>query len=408
MKTGSNLVHHFKRRNTHCQIAILKIKPNQIARRQVFEAIGREDCLRFTFSQLTDPQIFNQFDGVVLALDGPSCKRVFVRLSKYEGPRPAILTLYPGLVFRYDYDGFAARAPADLVWLNCANDLAKYKGLRDSVAAENNGRNFGIATLLDPSDLKIKCNQSSLKNSINKTVVFFEQVAIPKNKVDRESLVKILFNIAVNNPDYTLIIKPRMMKTEKTVHNLKSSLHIENLIKDTKREKPDNVKISYSSANQLLKECDVCLTISSTVAIEAIHQNTHVAILNDFGFHDDDGVHYFLGSNLISSANDLQLNEMRKPDITWLKSHITNPNKTIEHLVDEFLELAEVGKTSGLPPIQISPWLGSKQHIAELRKLNIDDDSLALGWYRYPVRKWITKKLSQLYSLACAKRFRHH
>ncbi|GHB44450.1 hypothetical protein GCM10007094_37220 [Pseudovibrio japonicus] len=393
LTAGARLASRMEEHGVDVDVAVLRIKPNQVASRQMTEAACTRKVFDVSFDSLANPTFMGQYEGYVLSIDGPSCKRLFMRLSICSGYRPAILTLYPGLVFRFDYDGFSARAPSDLVWLNSQKDLEKYRALTSSLGKPDNGRNFGLATLLDEGAASemVKC-----ENRPSKTIVFFEQVVIPSSKADREILVRLLLDLAKKYSEHKILVKPRMKPKEKTIHKLKADLHIEKIFQRQKESIPSNIQITYQRAGSLLMNCDACLTISSTVAIEAIHRGVRPVIINDFGFHDDSGVPFFLGSGLISSLADIDVDKLAEPNPAWLSDHFTEVSCTAAPLLAEFMQLAKSARENHLPPIDVSPWLGSEQVLAELRSSYSDDD-IALGWYRKPGKKLPIKVLSDIY-----------
>lgn len=404
--TSTLLVEHFERQNAQVELAVVSIRPGQITTRQLHQAKDKEmlkSVKRVTFDQLADPVFLRQYDGYVLSADGPTCKRIFLRLagchfgSKKSDlvKRPAIMVLYPGLVFRFCYDGFAARGPADFIWLNCQKDLDDYQRLTDELSLPCNGRLFGVAPILNDIGQHVAPVQSKHETRRRK-IVFFDQVVIPRSRVERELLALGLVRLARRYPEDELIIKPRTKLGERTIHAFSQRLHIANLVTKFSTSADRNISIRYESAQALLQEAHLCLTLSSTVAAEAIHKGVKTAIISDFGFNDDFGLHYFLGSGLTTSLADIDLDALPEVNEAWAAKYLGDPKNVIEALSDEYVALCRRSRNTGLPPFQITPWYGSESILNSLKE-SYTEDTIAVAWYRRPLKSLWIRTLSHLF-----------
>ncbi len=101
---------------------------------------------------------------------------------------------------------------------------------------------------------------------------------------------------------FEFVVKPRTTGQDATLHRVWHP--IEPLLKEAADELggwPDNLSLTSEKAAPLLAKASHCLTVCSTVGVEAIHADVPTAIIGDFGAHDDYGLHYFYGSGLVKT-----------------------------------------------------------------------------------------------------------
>jgi len=317
----------FRELGASVEHALLNTRSNQITDQQI-ELLGLsvDDVKKYNLDSLCEPEILAQYDVFLAALDGASFRRLFLRLESHAGPRPLIVALYPGLVLRYHFDGFSSRAPADFLWLNSKHDLSLYQSMCVALGADSsNAHILGPTALLAPVERKHRQNGP---------IVFFEQAVIPRSIKERQYLAQQLILLACRYPERQFLIKPRIKQNGTTLHRTKA--HIEPLLRQAASEIgtwPENLKVVFDPVERLLSISSHCLTISSTVAVEAIHAGVPTSILTDFGVHDDLGVQFFFKSDLACTFEALDFKRSNKPNQKWLALHVTDPNKTIKDLV---------------------------------------------------------------------------
>jgi hypothetical protein len=126
----------------------------------------------------------------------------------------------------------------------------------------------------------------------NKTVLFLEQHFYPAGKKGKLQLAQMLYETAIKNPDYQILIKPRTLRSEinnathKAPHlyNYLQSLYNSNI--------PQNLILleKHSSLNILTNEADIVATTFSAAIYPAILLGKKVIIVN--GFHTIDTEFY--------------------------------------------------------------------------------------------------------------------
>lgn len=271
---------------------------------------------------------FRDFDIILACLEGLSSRRLFHYLARQKGKTPFVISLYPGLLLRNAFEGHAARAAADRIWLNCRRDVDAYQAMCRSFGMDgSNARLFGPASVLETIERGPDASRSG-------PVVFFEQAVIPRFYDERKHMVRSLFNLARRYPDRQVLIKARVAGKQATLHRTWHA--IDGLMDEIAAEdggRPENLALTGEPASQLLSRAGCCLTVTSTVAVEAIHAGVPTAILCDAGAIDDYGLQYFFGSGLLRSVEQLDLDNLPVPDPGWLQAFTHDPESVIDDLV---------------------------------------------------------------------------
>ena len=84
---------------------------------------------------------------------------------------------------------------------------------------------------------------------------------------------------------------------------------------------PSNVRFAYGSMSDVLDRTDLCVTVSSTAALEAMHRGIPVGILTDFGIREVLGNHVFVPSGALVSWPELHDGAVPKTDPAWAAEH---------------------------------------------------------------------------------------
>ncbi|WEZ85816.1 hypothetical protein P6U16_22630 (plasmid) [Rhizobium sp. 32-5/1] len=305
-----------------------------------------------------------------------------------------VISVYPGLVLRYQYDGYSMRTGSDLVWLNCEADRDAFVQMCAAFGLNSDGaRVFGIPSLLQSIERP--------KDASNGPVVFFEQAVIPRYHDERLFLAQKLIQLSRKYPKLTFLIKARTLGDNTSLHR---TWHpIDRLLKEVAQRDggmPKNLSLTAESASQLLAKASHCLTISSTVAAEAISAKIPTAIISDFGAHEDYGLPYFFSSGLMRRLDDLKFPFDQKPSIEWQSRFITDPKRTVDNLVVETIQLA------GEPRQSMAERSPNSEMSPELRQFLIQRNGVEnVLLRRYQVRKHHRSVLTKMWS-GVIRRFR--
>lgn len=334
LNTAKLIAPFFLSRGAEVEFSLVKArKKKQIDPAQIVSLGFSKPVQYIDIKKICKTREIHQYDVILACLEGLSTRRLFHYLKECAEKRPYVICVYPGLVLRYAFDGFAMRCQADQVWLNCRRDLALYTSMCDAFNVDSsNGKLFGNASLLNKID---RTTNENLKGPI----VFFEQAIIPRHFEERTYLLNQLCHIAEKYPDREVIVKVRTVGAQETLHQ---SWYAMDAIFEKKRKStegvPVNIKITSESATSLLEKASSCITISSTVAVEAIHAGVPTTIISDFGAHDDYGLQYFYESGIVKRFEDFDLESQQPPSRSWLDSHMCDPSLNIERLVGSVFE----------------------------------------------------------------------
>jgi hypothetical protein len=145
------------------------------------------------------------------------------------------------------------------------------------------------------------------------TVTFVAQPSVPPTREERRYALREAVTHALAHPDRHVIVKLRGRVGEQTTHVERH--HYADLLPAD--EIPDNVEIAYGQMSDVLDRTDLCVTVSSTAALEAMHRDIPTAILTDFGVRESLGNHVFLPSGALSSWPALHAGDVPKTDPDW-------------------------------------------------------------------------------------------
>ena len=366
---------HFQKAGATVDFCLLHSRRRQITSAQLRQFnIESKRIIYHTAKSLCSANLLSRYSVIIAALDGATFRQLFLRLEKVNDPLPLILAIYPGLVFRYHFDGLSSRTPADFLWLNSEQDRLLYKAMCDGYGIDHsNARVLGFPALLEPIEYKIVDNGP---------IVFFEQTVIPASIFERKFLALQLVKLAREHGHRRVLVKPRIRPNEFTLHKVKSHIihHLQEAAKTTGGW-PSNLDVVYTPPDQLLKNTAHCLTISSTVAIEAIHAGVPTSILADFGAHDDSGIHFFYGSGLIRTFESLDFEKPQKPNPDWVRKAIIDPTQHIDTLVAEILDAARLPSTYRNTRRRVAPTIFSNSLHSYLTKY-FDEAQIAKRAYK--------------------------
>ena len=234
------------------------------------------------------------YDVIYLGLTGGPIKKFsmyFYKKYKNAGKRPIIICGYPGVILNSRYIGYSNRIFCDLILLNSIYDYEKYKEFTTWYnLSYDNAYVFGYSF---EKILRVQ--------TLEKNIVFAEQSIIPKTFKDRIYLIGRLLDYANIYREYNIIIKPRIQVREQTV--FKCKYHVE----------------------KLLANCNLLITVSSTVAIQSIYSGIPTAIIGDFGINEEMGINFYINSGCVTTFDKLIKNDFNyKVNKEWVNNNITH------------------------------------------------------------------------------------
>ncbi|MCP9888269.1 hypothetical protein KBY96_10065 [Cyanobium sp. ATX 6A2] len=283
----------------------------------VLEALERIGPLwRQSLKQLLRDRRLDQFDAIGVYLTGSKLaefRNVYLASRRQLGlPPRALFCGFNGVVLERFEEAIAWRLGYDLICLNGPRDQARmelmlrhtpFAGQRCVLTGLNRQR------AVEPAGERLN------------RLVFAEQVVMPADGAERRRMVRILAALARRSPDWEVLIKPRVAPHENTFHAV--ATHISQTLTETLGSPPVNLKLSYLPLAELLRDCRLLATVSSTAVFDALDLGCRPVVMADFGLRQDLGTPFFAGSGLLrrfEQAADLDsLTAGPGPDPDWLE-----------------------------------------------------------------------------------------
>lgn len=267
---------------------------------------------RSTMGELVGDLADTDASIVVLACMGGAVQALIRALAnawRGRADRPIVVTGYVGLVYERAIDGLLLRAGADLVLANSASDARSFRDVLAAVDADPDSvvqasLPFLSGRVYDPT-------AAGRKRPF--TTTFVTQPGVPETRDERRYAIAQVLEHATTNPSRRVLVKLRSRPGERTTHV--EPYHFATLLR--RRRLPANVELIYGSMSDVLDRTDLCVTVSSTAAIEAMHRHIPTAILTDFGIRESLGNHVFLGAGVFASWAALHAGTVPKTDPGW-------------------------------------------------------------------------------------------
>jgi hypothetical protein len=267
---------------------------------------------RSTMSELVADLADTEAGVVILACAGGAVQALIRALShawRGRAERPIVVTGYVGLVYENAVDGLLLRAGADLVVANSATDAQTFRGVLAAVDADPES----IVQASLPFLGGRAYDPTAAGRERPFTTTFVTQPGVPETRDERRYAMAQVLEHATTNPSRRVVVKLRGRPGERTTHV--EPHHFAALL--PRRRCPDNVELAYGSMSDVLDRTDLCVTVSSTAAIEAMHRRIPTAILTDFGIRESLGNQVFLGSGAFASWAALHAGAVPKIDPGW-------------------------------------------------------------------------------------------
>lgn len=359
----------------------------------LLNSISEQYDIQFVSAEnLGNDETTYNFDAIGVLASGSriaSIRRdINVHMQQIDQPRPILFTGFNGLVYEKFEEGLAWRLGYDCIALNGPRDERQFLAfVRDTPFAAQPYVLTGLGKRgYAPS---LQTAQAPVPSHKRKMLIFAEQVTVPVRKRERRWLFEQLARLAQNNPDWDIVVRPRVFKSEKTFH--KQILPPENVFFD----RVPNIRIDHTALGTLLTQADLLLTVSSTAIFDAMARGVTPLIVADFGVRNDLGTHVFWSSGLrIALSEDPDLNDIvgTAPDTSWLEDIGATSACTQDTLVrfvesrrQAFIDSHADNGNDGVPDFPPNPY---------------DNMEILPAGYKFqcPVRqKWVSKLRKRLF-----------
>ncbi len=322
INTGLNLcLENFNKHPEH--IYIHRKQFNQVSKRQTknkpYEFIN---IRKFFFSR----EIEN-FDIIILSFGIKEHVHFNHQLTLYGQSLaiPLLISCMPGTGFNRP-ENYLCRLYTDVLLLNCRQDYDEF--IEDSKKYHFNSSSgflYGLPQV--KTDYLGRYTQQKPPLSI----VFFDQLTVPNNVDEKREIVNSLIQYAIRFPDRKVYIKSRMTQSERTFH--KHNLNILYILdKYYPHDKPSNLLLTDVDIPDLVEFTDICVTVSSTVAIEYLAYGKQAVLISDFGIKKELLNNFFSGSEIFASFKQLSHDKIPTVNKSWFEGYVSFPSQRVSQL----------------------------------------------------------------------------
>lgn len=225
-------------------------------------------------------------------------------IEKNVARRPILIAGFNGVCDPGDPHPLLCRTGADVILANSPGDLFQFRDWFDTLGVPGQER-LRLFCYIEKEGVDRKEYLSVERASTlvplkvkKKRVVFFAQPTVPSTFKERLYILERLIDLARTNPTLDVLIKPRSKRYVNGVTH-QEEYYYQDLMSYVSGRVPKNFSFSYLPVESLLEITDLCVTIGSTVAFNAIKRNIPTLIVSDFGIRRDYGNHHFAGSGYL-------------------------------------------------------------------------------------------------------------
>lgn len=331
----------------------LVVSPAQQAAALARSGLDASRVRRVAYEDLVRVLGENAPDAVLVAARGPVV-RVLTALVASLDPRPVIVSGLPGISIPATTAAMVHRTQCDLFVLHSTREIAAFSALarqrgltqRFALAGLPFARS-GRPTLPEPVEGRagVVASTGSATGHPRTDLVFASQAIVPRERVDRLRVARLLIDAARANPDKRVVVKERAVVGEHQTHAQRYGYP--DLIRRM-GPVPANLVVSTESMAHALDSAEGLVTVSSTAAIEAIARGIPVIALDAFGVDDALINTVFVGSGLLGAEDDVVRRDFRLPPTGWLAhNYFHDPGE--EDWIPELAQLVELRRAGALP-----------------------------------------------------------
>ena len=332
-------------------------KTEQLSARQLRAGGLNETVPVLTAEALVASRLFRDAHIVVAVIDGGRARELFLACAaadlSREVMRPIMVVASPGVALSDQMQGFMSRAPADILCFNAENERAAFVAAAGEIGVDSSNAIVTGLMGLDRRPRKAGKSEKPL-------VVLFEQPVIPVRRMQRMHLVAGMIDLARRFPDAEVLIKLRHARNETAHHQTR--FHLDDLAVELYAEggRPANLAFTHEAAPKLLDRASLAVTVSSTVAVEAMSRGVPTRIVSDFGISEVLGTAYFVGSGCFAALATLapDLPVTAKPDWVEGRSGAAADAEPMLSQCDTLLK-SQDARGSALPLRPLVPAYGS-------------------------------------------------
>lgn len=311
-----------------------------ISKRQI-ERFGASEIptSKHTYDLANLDQLTNaacDFNAVFLGLPGHYTRDILkkIRCKNLSNQNNYTITVsaFPGILYYIQTYGQWCRCSSDIILFNDKRTLNDYEVACKYLFGipSSNSLLFGYPTLG-----KIEWDKENATN-----LVYIDQNLLPYRYSDRKELYKKIISLGIKKKYKKIIFVGRNLLSENSNHKVNHSNHLDSIISEIRKDFSSSpIEISYDPPSLSLRNCALCLGITSTVLLEAIYAGIPTAPINTKGVTGKfNGAKLFQKTDFSRSIEELLDNRsISLPSDKWLDDNLeaTTPSTQsdfIEHL----------------------------------------------------------------------------
>ncbi|QIW15217.1 hypothetical protein A4G20_02095 [Pasteurellaceae bacterium RH1A] len=359
LKSGVKLAQRINHSNI--DLCLYPVKRKQVSERQLMES--QSQCYAKVEYHTLNRENYKRYDIIILSVGNMAFQKIVESYYRYFSPldhdRPLILSIFPGVIFGHT-DSILARLKSDLILANSKADLDRINKLSTIYNTNTTSFNYGLININE--QLRMAYSKK-IENGI-KNIVFIDQVKYPESKNERVFILSKIIYLAINNPDKKFFIKTRLAGNKETTIHLDKYPYKElyyELIGETPHLKEvNNFFFTDESLETLFPKIDLCMSISSTVLLEALYYGIPSLVIGNIGVKEKYAMHHFIDSGIIHPMDNILKNPLSNLNQDWFEDNIDFPLNRNEIL---HLEIKKVmhniknmvySKNDCLPEIDLS------------------------------------------------------
>lgn len=275
-------------------VFIHQVRANQISISQLDEyGISKNNVQVGSVDSFIAEDYLDSYDLVILSVGNSLFRKCLKKIHRYSNNRLIIIGCFPGVVFG-NIESITSRINSDILLCNSYLDTMLAKKIAEFSDSSVDVLHYGLV------NLKVDFIRKSHKL---KNIYFIDQVKIPDQLSDRIYILQKLINLSNKYPDYNFIIKSRVKEGDQTVHV--NAMDYADLLERFPYV-PKNLFIQYECMDESYNKMDMCISVSSTVILEALFYKIPSYAISDFGIDTKFANDSFLGSGLFVSFAEME------------------------------------------------------------------------------------------------------
>ncbi|MEW9550259.1 DUF6716 putative glycosyltransferase [Nonomuraea sp. NPDC050783] len=249
-------------------------------------------------------------DVILVACTGPVVDVLVAEVLDGLRPRPVFASGLPGISVPATEKAWIFRSGCDLFVVHSEREAAEFREIAGRLGG---GGAVGLA--------RLPFLRAGTAVAGGDRVVFATQAKVPREREQRERVLRALAGLAARRPDLDVVVKLRALEDERQTHNERH--HYQRLWREM--GEPGRLRFAAGPMHEHLARAAGFVTVSSTAALEAIALGVPSLVLADFGVNAEMINLVFEGSGLLGTLDDLAAGDFRAASPAWCAANYFHP-----------------------------------------------------------------------------------